>query len=298
MTSAEYRPVIECGIDYVTATYKPSEVAPLSVQVMGREIQREQERAGNATLPGRMRGYDTWMTGPFTWGTRPDGTLIRVSGAAADSYCNRFPHLLLHATRLDVQVTLYWGDQVAVQHARAKSDAEAASAARPTARRFDIEYWAGTDGLHTVYLGSRSSDHYGRIYNKYLRNPIDYYRDTLRYEIEFKGQLARKLGASMHRIPYQTSYQAGPVVAAWFAARGVRIPAGFPSPYFELPRLDPVAPDNVRQLRWLHDQVRPTVLKLLGGEERSVVEYALGLRPEDADLEAVIELLRGDENAT
>ena len=50
----------------------------------------------------------------------------------------------------------------------------------------------GKGRLNTIYIGSRRSDRFARIYDKTIESDLDY--DLTRFEFEFKGELCNELG--------------------------------------------------------------------------------------------------------
>jgi hypothetical protein len=290
-------PTVESGIDYITAVFSHSEYQEHRVAVIAHTIQRELERQGEVTKPARVLGYDCWVTGPLTWGSRADGYLVRVSSSQADTYCNRYPILLLFVTRLDLQVTLYHADAAKVALNTAIKDADKANKARKEAQRFALEWYSDIVGPQTLYIGSRSTSHFGRIYDKYQQSHDEYYKGCLRYEVECKGDIAKRVGERMYETPYASAYQAGPFVAEWFGMRGVTVPGGYVKSYWPLPRIEPAKTDTVRRLKWLYDQVRPTVAALLKECSTEVVYYSLGLMSDTELDEEFTSSLKEDDNA-
>lgn len=291
------RPVREAGVDYLTATFTAGERKALGVLKWAGTIQREQEQLGNVTRPARFRGYDCWQTGPLLWGGRTDGTLIRISGPYADTYANRYPELLTHATRIDLQVTLLWGERAREALRQVINAASLENAARPETQRFNLEYYSGEQGPQTVYLGSRTTEHFGRVYDKWQQSQDEYYEGCLRYEVETKGDIARRVGYELYACPYATNYQAGPFVQEWYRRRGVEVPAGFPQPFWELPRIVPRETDLIRKVNWLMTQVRPTVKALSSKVSGELLQYALGLSDEAEWLEEWSEQLKEKDDA-
>jgi hypothetical protein len=274
---ADRLPVLESGIDYLTATFRRDEIDSCKVRRNVREIQHTFEKRGDITRAARVLGYDSWVTGPLTWGERQDGMLVRISSADADTWANRWPELLLHATRIDLQVTLYHADASRTALQRHISAAVLFAEGIPAARRHNVEYYSGPEGPQTLYIGSRQTEHFARIYDKYKQSKDEYYRGCLRYEVECKGQIAKRVGENLFGCPYATCYQAGPFVASWFDIRGVDVPGGFVASYWPLPRIDPEKTDDIRRLAWLRKQVAPTIKELLKSCSLDVVYYSLGL---------------------
>jgi hypothetical protein len=222
--------------------------------------------------------------------------MLVVSGAYADTVASRYPWYLPLATRIDCQVTIYTGDDRA-SHITSQMHAAAAEAdRRPTNRRFKIDTYGQRGSIETVYIGSRSSSQFARIYDKEVQSRDAYYAGCVRYEVQFKAELARALGTEVYDSPLQPAYHCGPVVQAWFHQRGVSLPCVFSAPTFDLPRVGRPTDDDERALQWLHRQVRPSVSDLLTRVSRETIMYTLGLSTED-DSQMVYALEEINRNA-
>jgi len=133
----------------------------------------------------------------------------------------------------------------------------------------------------TLYCGSRSSDAYGRVYDKGKQTKTAEAGRWFRYEVEYKDNAARQIVEVANK---QDSEQLGAwvntQVYAWFVSRGIK-------PVFG--KLTAVKEFRVRafirrttddkKVAWLRSQVKPTVEYLfeMGLGERAI--DALGLGP-------------------
>jgi DNA relaxase NicK len=117
-----------------------------------------------------------------------------------------------------------------------------------------------SDRGETLYVGARASDQTGRLYDKWRESGDEAYRDTWRWEVQYRRGFAlsamRALTAS--RDP-RSSITA--TVASWFNARGVRAAFGLDG--------DPLAvgdarasSDDERWLKWVRRCVQPRAREL------------------------------------
>jgi DNA relaxase NicK len=148
------------------------------------------------------------------------------------------------------------------------------------ARKTEIR---GTKG-NTLYIGSRDSDQYGRIYDKGLEADMSPVAGAIwRYEIEYKGKRAQQV---LNRLMVERCPKKGitPLVIShiwsWFNDRN------FP-PLFERnmqgvieTHLRASDPDEERVLTWFRTQVKPAVLRMITHRRTDVLE-ALGLDEAD-----------------
>jgi len=223
---------------------------------------------------GKVRGYVGVYAGNLFIGTGTqlgrDHYLLRVSGEEADIIAPLLFHCGARCTRIDIQITI---DQPAGYSARMLKDI--LSLSRRDQRR-QISLIESGEGTDTVYMGNRSSERFYRIYVK-LGEDGNFF---LRFEVEFKGELAR---AVWRHVEYDAS------LAAILAAEIDRL--GFDSMGVLLRfhahlagdlRVKPihVPASDTATLRWLLHQVVPVLRRLLlshseGPRIRAILEDLL-----------------------
>lgn len=195
---------------------------------------------------------------------------LRISGSVAHDWCTEvlrlFPDLLARfkCTRVDVQFTsleVPAGDELAATKDRLRS----ASWGRPGPRS-RVDMYDNDDGLHTLYIGSRESVRMQRIYVKPVAD-----NNMLRWEVEYKGQLAEKL---LHAIQeggllVLAGILAGEIEAVPLAdedAALVALRAALSVPAERL-RVTRDTSDEWTAARWLHSSVLPCLRRLAGSDE-------------------------------
>lgn len=214
-----------------------------------------------------------YFAGAATQGGR-DHYIVRTSGARAHEFAKltqeargAFPRA--KATRCDVQISvlpssasLRLGDLGVMLEKR-----ELGAFRGERARWRKIKTVRGDDGLDTIYIGSRESGRFLRIYAKEIADRV-----YIRFEVEFKAELAIKAWAAMLN---DGERGLGELLAGEFDM----LPAGFCDALptvatalhdFDSQRLQLVAgvPTWERQLKWIRKQVHPTLEKLLSSPAR------------------------------
>lgn len=251
--------VFEFGVDWATLTAKtPRGIARLKGWA---DAQFEQlEADGFHVKPVAPMGYDGWQVGPVFGGARADGFMLRVSGAGANVAATLWGEDV-NITRLDVQATLRSAEDIPGWGQVSLFQAETEQKKYP--RRGGYPHMILIDGRgrgDSVLVGSRTSDRYGRMYDKARESEDPAYERCWRYEIEFKGAMA--VAAMRHIAGSEDRRQASGVLALaefreWrFPVPAVEMPEGtrtyVPAPYS----------DNERRLAWLKRQVEPTIRQL------------------------------------
>jgi hypothetical protein len=249
----------------------------------------QEEARGFDVKSGRVEGYDGWSCGKAFWGQREDGFMLRVTSSFADTVCNQFPRVMPYATRLDCQITVNARPDAQSEMAFVWGAADSHNKARPKAQQFSLERWTDPDSLGTTYVGSRTTEHFGRIYDKGRESQEEYYSDCVRYEVEFKRRLASAMGRNLLSTPMPTWVSVIPYVSEWFGKRGIVIGVEGVQALFELPRLEVAKTEDVTSLKWLREQVQPTVRRLISHIDRSIIEACLGLREASGDMDYIPE---------
>jgi len=225
-----------------------------------------------------FHGYKGLSTGRSAhWGSRKDTDILIVSGEDACAFWGIFAPLATNCSRVDLAVTVtlkYSADVIDecldwVRHHSSKTLRKLVRVERQ-------------DGVgQTLYVMSRASDQFGRLYDKGVqenpKNPI--VNKKWRYEVEYKGDASKgmlgKLIEANEDRAVSTSIIA--TVYNWFNDRDV-------PPVFSrngglglVVDTQAVVTTSEQKLRWIAQSVRPTVAQLLAeGMQHEVLE-ALGL---------------------
>lgn len=268
-------------IDYVTVTFTEESV-PEIWYALGT-VKGELETIGKRKW--RFFGYEGdcyfLKEGHFAIGTSSDarmGTIVQASGAAARKYWRVLIPKPARVSRIDLA-----------------ADAKAAPPDPDVARECwehlgregasESRYYSLVESRHgisrggdTLYVGSRSSDQFGRVYDKSAKRKEGDIGSLWRYEVELKRKLAKQvavqlLDAAETSLPLMIANY----VYEWFRVRGV-------PPIWDYSKgatLSTVAvitgKSDEERLLWLRKQVSPTVANFVRAGRADQVLKALGL---------------------
>lgn len=223
-------PVIEgqaASVDWLTVTCKDpdlqrrihDEVIRLST------ILKDQ---GNVIKPWAFKGYKGFAARGLRWGVRDDSSIAMLSGEAASL---NWPVMIAWATnitRLDVAVTLTLAEPLehVASGAYGTLTQGLGEEAPRGSRKFSLV--VNSSGGETLYVGSRASDQFGRLYDKGREASDDLAIPTgkiWRYEVEFKADRASRIGAQMlasaRREENTATDDIAETVYKWFLSRGI-----------------------------------------------------------------------------
>ena len=226
--------------------------------------------------PFVWQGYLGWQIGTMSWGARPDGSVIRISGGAAQEYLEADWPTGHNCSRLDISLTV-WGvsdiDQTIARH-----NAEALVARNSLhCRPFQVRHIITAGDGDTLYLGSRSSEIFARIYNKEKEQKDDeHYRGAIRYEVEYKGETARQ-ALERGRSQRHDRREYAAMALATMESRGIDVRGDWDARRHILARVGRAHSDAWNKLEWLRTQVAPTVRWLIDNGHGDDILSALGL---------------------
>ncbi len=219
----------------------------------------------------------------LTYGQRPsDGRFIVIlAGATAGDFWREIVPVACKVTRLDLAVDLYAEKPIdAVKNAARL----VMSKAYETNRKYTVfGSMAGGSKRRssgdTLYIGSRQSAAYGRLYDKGLQTKMSKPGKWFRYEIEYKDYAASQAAKAAWDVGTEgLSKWIRKAVYDWFEKRDV-VPVFLPDrdvPSFHV-RSFVRATTLEKKLLWLSCQVRPTVKYLIENGLRDEAIEALGL---------------------
>lgn len=254
------------GVDYLRVT-APDEATGAKLKSMFTLAAIRKQAEGYEQNVANRLGYNGWVAGPWFYGVRDDGFMLQVSGPDSGTAMAQIKGYDVNCTRIDVQHTLQcacylplWGGRQAILTNSARVEAGGQNWAK-------IRHLNTFGEGDTVTIGSRSSDKYGRLYDKAIEALDPYYERCWRYEVEYKGIYAPAAYARLQAGQDLAADAAG-LVGAQFAAWLMPLPIMQGVGDFRLPA-DTTKSDRARKLEWIRKQVVPTMVKLLdlGAEE-------------------------------
>lgn len=270
------------SIDWLTVTAKDEANQKLLLGEAQRLFGIEKGK-GNVQRPWKFSGYDGWSVGGLRWGARSDSTILMLSGNAASLNWEPALAFATHVTRVDLALTVTlaepWPDVAAINYQFITGPGRVDN---KFTKKFSLV--VNSEGGQTLYIGSRASDQFGRVYDKGreqdegLNLPVG---KIWRYEVEFKSYRADRIGKQLlqkakdcqNTIPNQIA----DTIYLWFMGRGI-LPISHKADDkpFALDVSAHVTDDDV-SLKWLSTSVSPTVRRLMQNGKRREVLQALGL---------------------
>lgn len=265
--------VLESQVDWITATARTGH-GGTELLDLGATILTEERSKGNYGRSTTFEGYHGTVSQHCFVGYRLDGACIRLGGSLARDRWGEVAHIATNVSRLDVAVT---------------------AVSNPSTDHLAVDYWRGTPRLavrggrqleytliqtrgagDTLYCGRRSSERFGRIYDKHFESKGLYPRGSWRFELEYKGGTAKEVAsrlAAATDVPrailgiVENRYQEWGMITPWdtvtatFSDRAPRTPT-----------------DNDSRMKWLTEQVSGTVETLSSSYTGEQLRKALGLQ--------------------
>lgn len=266
--------VKQIGIDWITATL-PNNVELFNTKASALFDVLNNEHAENVEEPIKpfgWQGYKGLICSGLFVGQRPDGVVFRATGSRADKL---YAHVTyeMNVSRLDMQATIWPVGHVGgplnpgklPPHRWHEQQAILANDELPDSRKRLIDVRENNRGGATLYIGSRKSNSFGRIYNKSAESPAEWAGlDAWRYEVQLGGKLAKAhFVRLMECDPLDRAMFLETQIRKWFRKRGVIVPTLSTKGDGETIK-DTIEPTNKdRQLQWLHKQVKPTIRQLI-----------------------------------
>lgn len=273
--------IIAAGVDALTVTATDVAAKENLFNIFNRGA-AQAERLGDNRKKMGFQGFQGWKIGPWFYGRRDELWLLRVMGAPAHDCFHDLPWPALNCSRVDVQITLQlptYNGAIARQvgDLREAAATEAKGKPRPAQDLHGL-YSEG----QTLDIGSRESPRFGRVYNKQEQSGEAAYERSWRFEVEYKKVCAPLVAAWLRQEP-DLRIAAIQSCVGQFEEWGVPLAVGVAGKLIagSIGRRDF---DSERSMKWLREQVGPTVEKLLKTVDLEAIEEALGLRraPEPA----------------
>ena len=249
--------IIDAGIDWMTITTKDTKRFEEWTEAFALVASEEKAR-GHKWGSAHILGYKGESCGHAFLGKRTDGAMVRLTSSAAQTYGHLFSPEACHVTRIDLQVTVQFDYPAqnflkrAYDHARVQP----VKNGRPPV----YSLLENSLGGSTIYVGSRSSMRYGRIYDKGEESGTELPGRMFRWELEIKDQLADQ-AVQMLAYSANPERQLLALVGSFFDERALPVTWSIPrdEERFSLPR---ILPDDAGSLKWLNGPVATVVARL------------------------------------
>lgn len=252
--------VICAGVDWLTCTVPRSREFE-HFRELGMSLVDEEAAQGNDTRRYKSQGYHGWASGGASCGTRYDTHIIQMRSDLARERWRDAGAIAQNISRLDLQYTIELSRRQ--PDVIMKTYMNLRGARSVGGRRASLRLITSKDDGDTVYCGKRSSDRFGRWYDKGAEDKSASKGKVLRYEMQTARASAKLHAAEMMESTSDTA-TAIQFVSTYFSKRG--LPSGIaPAQYREV--LTSRVTDDMRRLRWLQSGVAPSI-KVLRAHNR------------------------------
>lgn len=275
------------GIDFLRLTRvkelnRERFIAPL------REAVRGELEEGYQKLPYRIYTMKGFRVGHAAGGESPSHLMAEYRGYLADNFYPFYQTVDCKATRIDLALNVWTVlhmpniAEVAYNWALRHVLRENPEGQR---RRQPTLYKSTGD---TLYLGSRSSQRFLRVYNKEAQSGEPYYENCWRFEVEIKGALCQVIWEAIQAGESVQALAFGEI-AHVLRSYGLAIDDITQGQQSKSVPVHRVAPDIVRRLSWMQRQVAPSLKKLMDAGFGDAALAALGLEPPPTVTDVTVE---------
>lgn len=250
--------LINWGVDYLRVTSRDKKDHVAFEQEFQRVLKKD-----------RVLGYKSRSGGAFGfWGTssrhgmlaiKEDWHLLQVSGRMAkgmEGICK----VTQNCTRIDVQVTFQVGEENVATVIRYMYES-ACDAPHGEGHPHKVKLIEENRKAQTVYIGSRSSDNYMRIYDKYQESGEEAYKGCVRVELEIKGKTSKGVWKKMSEEGAGEGYLTK-ILYAYARKVGIEMPEDVGGSSVEVYK--PTMMRNIEKtLAWIQKSVAPSISRLV-----------------------------------
>jgi hypothetical protein len=285
MEGAETHVLKSVSVDWLSVTGK-SRKQCIVLAERAEDLIHDLKGQGNFVRPWGMSGFAGYSCGGVQVGRRNLEVLVRLSGEQAALNWRRFYEMAENVTRLDCQCTSDTGTDAERRITRTLQASRRWSKRhnRKASLRLIRDYTGGS----TIYFGKRSSQRFGRWYNKGVESEMDHFQNCVRYEVELKGDLAKLTAHRLARSSQESALLCGEVTQ-FFNMYGVSLP--FSMVGCERILLPRRRSDLDKRLRWLNKSVGETCRALIRGNRTDDMLRALGIEVHNGTVR-----IRGEQN--
>lgn len=272
---------IFASVDWITATTPINKTGLHWYELFYRRA-KEMYPQVFTTTPSRAKyfGYEGQELDGLFWGYRPNqGYMLVAKGRTGDELWPAIAPTARRVSRLDLAVTVDLTRPVVNLAKSAYEDNRTVGGQRQYA------YITNSKGGQTLYVGSRQSGQFGRLYDKGAQEGSAAPGVRWRYEVEIKDKLRTlptldlMYQAWLCDKPWRVDITKA--VHNWFSNRGVspRFARLAGNDIFDI-AVEARVSGTDRKLAWLSKQVAPTVQELIRQGVGDKAMLALGLEAE------------------
>jgi hypothetical protein len=257
------------SVDYlkISAPLYAIDEFPLWRRTLRRAV-AEADGAYKETENAKSGGYygTGFDGGAFVGVSDHQGLLMYAAGSTAHALALVLPFEPVGVPRIDIQVTCWLAedDEAVAERTNALHMARRTPAEKQPLPRLI----KGNGGGDTFYAGSRggTGSNFVRVYDKYRRDSIaqrnEVYRNAWRWECELTNRRAKPAYFELRAHQFGASEIAA-MVRKLAAQRYVDVPPTDGATPFDAGLLPRPGTDDESRLRWLRNQVRPALDKMI-----------------------------------
>jgi hypothetical protein len=267
---------VYCGVDWISATLGRDEIDNQKWLYDCLHALEKVAMLGNVYKRRSMLGFDGWESGGCFIGSNDTMHYAQFAGKYANDAYMMMEHPKVHISRIDLQITVQYNTELQKEGRYQYASAIHHNKGLPEHRRRNIRIIIGSSGSDTVYLGSPTSDVRGTIYNKDKQSGDKLYERAWRYEVVYRNNYA----GNVYRLLLDGNLTHASIITSkvvtWYSERGVKI-LDVRGGYSDISAPPKAASTDVaRKLRWIKNQVIPTIRKLaeMGYAEELMTQIA------------------------
>lgn len=249
--------LIDAGLDYVRVTSADTRAKVRMGEYFARVADRD-AKLGYKVVKGGCFGFYGYKTRHALYGDKKEWALLQASGYEAKGGL-KLAHEGIQASRVDLQLT-YRVETGMVESTIREAYRAACAQDAPERRHMKVSMIEQRGKAQTVYLGSRASDVFFRIYDKFEESGKEEYKDCVRFELELKGRASKALWKQLISGDMNLMH-ALQMVVHMLAERGVMVPNQ------DIQDMDIMLPPRQKTsdestAAWLAHQVSPVLRRL------------------------------------
>lgn len=258
-------------LDWITCTAS-TDGSSEALWAVGERVLTENEAEGYQPTRWQAHGYRGWNADGIRLGCRASGTIVSLSGFKCREEWKQALSAAEHCSRLDLAVDVHLDTEVPSLPRDCYESLfhKPPGNGRPSQRTLILN----SNGGSTLYIGSRTSDRFARLYDKGIEQQQCAAGKWYRFELEVKGLSSHPLAEQLLSIDVHRG-QCLSVVAEYFRSKAALSIPGAPKLLICNGRREATTSD--RRLHWLSHQVRGTVLELTRSVGLARVLGALGI---------------------
>jgi len=264
-------PVIDAGIDYLTA-FAEKGFRSLEFERTADALAEYEISAGQRLRPALIEGFAGSKGEHWFHGRRDDGNMLVLSGPLSARGATDVIPFATNVSRIDVQVTIQTppAQESFVVDGWKMLESKSAARGRPGSYEIRVRRPRG----ETLYVNSRRSDRYGRVYDWGAAHKMAVPKSIWRFELELKRRMALNCAMACRQLP-SVGTHCSRLVEGFFNSKGVDTPWRIGDG--DLASL-PLAESKTRKtLTWFESCLSITIRKQINLWGADIVLPSLGL---------------------